>query len=311
MFYEAVHGLNALGICAEERMPYARKADPGRAPSAAALADAKQRSGRWRLHWIKRWDVQRPLSGQELRAIKEALASGHPVACGLRWPKSLNGHQLLAVPPPGSVFDGHSVAFVGYQDEPGTDAVGTFTFRNSAGPGWGDEGYGVMSYAYARAYANDILWLELGAPGSEVPAERFEAESLPLLNRHLCSTSPQDMKEWGGPMWSQGRQLFCGAQKGGFVELGFSVRDARRCRLQVLTTAAPDFGIVQVALDGKPVGQDFDLYSGRVCPAGALELGTHALAAGEHRLRFTSTGKSAASTGHSFGLDAVELLAPD
>jgi hypothetical protein len=311
MFYEAVHGLNALGICAEERMPYARKADPGRAPSAAALADAKQRSGRWRLHWIKRWDVQRPLSGQELRAIKEALASGHPVACGLRWPKSLNGHQLLAVPPPGSVFDGHSVAFVGYQDEPGTDAVGTFTFRNSAGPGWGDEGYGVMSYAYARAYANDILWLELGAPGSEVPAERFEAESLPLLSRDRCRATPQDMAGWGGPMWSQGRQLFCGGQSGGSVELGLSIRVARRYRLRVLATAAPDYGVVRPELDGSPAGADSDLYSGRVCPSGALELGTHALTAGQHRLRFTVVAKNPASAGHAFGLDAVELFPTD
>jgi len=112
-------------------------------------------------------------------------------------------------------------------------------------------------------------------------------------------------------MWSQGRQLFCGSQEGGFVEFGLSVRNTRRYRLRVPATAAPNFGIVQVALDGKPVGLDFDLYSGRVCPSGALELGTQALTAGQHRLRFTVVGKSPVSAGHSFGLDAVELAPAD
>ncbi len=44
MFYEAVHGLNALGICTEELMPYSDTTDAKRKPSSAALADAKVRS---------------------------------------------------------------------------------------------------------------------------------------------------------------------------------------------------------------------------------------------------------------------------
>ena len=172
----------------------------------------------------------------------------------------------------------------------------------------GAGGCGVLSYAYARAYANDIVWLRLGPPGSEVPAERFEAESLAVLARERCETSRQDMGMWGGPMWSQGKQLFCRAGRGGFVELGFEVRKAGRYRLRVLATAAPDFGQVQAALDGKPAGGVFDLYSRRVCPSGSLELGTHALAAGPHRLRFTAAGRDAASAGWRFGLDAIDLL---
>lgn len=311
MFYEAVHGLNALGICAEDWMLYAQDSDPARKPSAAALADAQPRSGRWRVHWIKRWDTRLPLTDEQLRAIRQALAAGHPVACGLRWPKSLRGHELLAVPAPAEVFDGHSIAFVGYTDEPGANGGGTFLFRNSAGASWGKEGYGALSYAYARAYANDVLWLECGAPRSEVPTERIEAEGMTRLQRSRCRTVPQDMGPWGGPMWSQGRQLFCGCEEGGFVELSLLVRAARRYRLRLLATAAPDFGIVRAELDGQPVGADLDLYSGRVCPAGALELGTHALAAGQHRLRFTAVGRNPASAGTAFGLDALELVASE
>ena len=109
-------------------------------------------------------------------------------------------------------------------------------------------------------------------------------------------------------MWSQGKQLFCRASKGSSVELGFTVRKAGRYRLRVLATAAPDFGRVRAALDGKPAGPLFDLYSGRVCPSGSLELGTHDLTAGPHRLRFTALERNAASNGWQFGLDAIDLL---
>ena len=307
MFYEAVHGLNAFGICSDELMRYENAGDAARKPSAAALADAAGRRARWKVQWIRRWDVLRPLSDAELLAIKAALASGHPVACGMRWPVSPRGHEMMDVPPPNQVHDGHSIAFVGYEDDPKQNGGGAFVFRSWNGPGWGKEGgYGVMSYAYVRAYANDALWLELGPPNSETPVERFEAESLAVRLKGRCEATPQDM---GGPMWSQGKQLFCQAQEGGFVELGLTVRAAGRYRLRVLATAAPDYGIVRATLDGKPLGRDFDLYSGRLSPAGSLELGTVGLTAGPHRLRVAVVGKSTASTGFCFGLDAVDLLA--
>jgi hypothetical protein len=305
MFYEAVHGLNALGICAEELMPYEKTGDAARKPSAEALADAAGRSARWQIQWIRRWNVQRPMDDAELLAVKASLADGHPVACGLRWPISPRGHELLEVPLPTEVHDGHSIVFAGYEDDPKQSGGGTFVFRNWEGPNWGNQGYGVMSYAYARAYANDAVWLRLGPPKSEVPVERFEAESLDVPAKGRCETSVQDM---GGPMWSGGKQLLCQAEKGGFVEVAFQVGKAGRYRLRVLATAAPDYGIVRAALDGKPLEGDFDLYSGRVSPAGSLELGTRNLAAGRHRLRFAAAGKNPASAGFAFGLDTIDLL---
>jgi hypothetical protein len=310
MFYKAVHGLNVLGICSEELMPYGIASDAARQPSRAALADAKEERERWHVHWIKRWDVQSPLSPPQMLAIRQALAARHPVACGLRWPKQLDGDQLLEVPRSESVFDGHSIMFTGYADDAQRPGGGLFLFRNSDGPKWGKNGYGVMSFAYSQRYANDALWLERESPQAEVPVVRYQAEEMPVLASQRCSTSPQDMKPWGGPMWSRGRQLLCGAQHGGFVELGFSVPKAGRYRLRALATAAPDFGIVRAALDGEPVGAPFDLYAGRVCPAGSLELGTFEIPAGPHRLRVTAVGKNAVSQGFAFGLDAVDLLSP-
>ena len=308
MFYKAVDGLNALGICTADRMPYASKPDPNRKPSAAALADARPLRQRWRVEWIKRWSIDSPVTDRQLSEIKQALANGHPVACGLRWPKTLSGYKLLDVPPPDKVFDGHSIALVGYQDDPTSNGGGRLRFRNSSGPNWGDKGYGEMSYAYVRAYADDAVWLRYGEPNSEAPS-RAMAESLPELAKERCITNPQRMNDFGAAMWSSGTQLFCRAARGGWVELGLDVPKTGRYRVRVLGTAGPDFGIVRVALDGRALPGEFDLYSGRVCPAGGLELGTHNLAAGKHRLRFTADGKNAASKDYYFGLDAVDLIA--
>ncbi len=184
-FNEAVRGLNAFGITSEEMMPYASAYDPGRKPSLAAIKDARSRSGRWKALWIKRWNPKTPLSEAQMLAIKKALASGHPVACGLRWPKSQKGHQLIQVPPPSRVFDGHSIVFVGYEDKPKQVGGGVFLFRNSNGPQWGNRGYGTMSYSYARTYANDALWLQLKPLKSQTGTKLLRDWEFPLsVGRH-------------------------------------------------------------------------------------------------------------------------------
>ncbi len=309
MFYEAVHGLETLGICQAVLMPYSPEVNSRHGPSAKALENARGLAGHWRVQWVRRWNVARPLDGSELQGIKEALALGHPVACGLRWPKTLQGHVLREVSPPRDVFDGHSVVLVGYADDPKQNGGGMFVFRNSSGPGWGEKGYGRMSYAYVRAYANDALWLMYVPGRPEAPLERFEAESMAVISRHRCEVNAQNMAEWGGPMWGGGQQLFCRAQPGGFVTLAFSNRRRGGYRLRVLATAAPDYGAVRVALDGKHLGPKINLYSGRVCPSGSIDLDAIDLTAGRHALRFTAVGKDAASANFWFGVDAVELAA--
>jgi hypothetical protein len=309
MFYEALCGLNAFGICPAESMPYEQAADQDRRPPDDVLAHAAELAGRWRIHWIKLWDVAQPLSDRQMRAIKAALADDHPVACGLRWPHHPRGPDIRDVPPAEQVYDGHSIVFVGYRDDPDVPGGGAFVFRNSYGVDWGDGGYATMSYAYARAYANDALWIELRPPGSEVPRQRFEAETLTVSHSERCDAAPQLMRRFGGPMWSGRKQLHCRAGEGGWVELAFDVPTAGRFRVRLLGTAAPDYGRIRVTLNGAAVESEFDLYSGRVCPAGSLELGRHDLPAGSQRLRLDVVGKAPAASGHAFGLDALDILA--
>ena len=310
LFQRVVNGLNTFGICTEELMPYAKKKDSPHKPSRAALQDATGRAERWRVIWIRHWAVNRTVDAREFHAIKQALARGHPIACGLRWPKSSTGDdRLLQVPPVDKVEDGHSVAFVGYEDDASKPGGGFFRIRNSWGPGWGHEGYGLLSYAFVRAYLNDALWLEWGPPHSEVPRERFQANALLVRARDRCDVSTQAMKPWGSGMWSHGKQLICRAEPRGFVELEFHVQKGGRYRLRVEGTVAPDYGIVRIDLDGKPAGPAFDLYSGMVGPSGPLELGIHNLSATKHRIRFTAVGKNPVSENFWFGVSAVDLLA--
>jgi hypothetical protein len=310
MFFEAVQGLNVLGICHADKMPYESTPDPKEKPTPSALADSKVLRERWRPIWIKRWSVDEKLTDRELKEIKQSLLAGHPVACGLRWPIKLDGSELLDVPPPNKVSDGHSIVFVGFEDDAKKNGGGILRFRNSYGPKWGDSGCGVMSFAYAHAYANDAVSLRCEASNSEVPAIRFEAASLRVVAKDRCEVNVQKMDDFEPKLWSRGKQLFCGAKKDGAVELEIDVPKAARYRLRVLATAAPDFGTVRASLDGQPP-RTFDLYSGRVSPSGSLELGTFDFSAGKHRLRFISVGKNPASQGFAFGLDAIDLLEPE
>ncbi len=308
MFYEAVAGLNAFGLCPERLMPYARAAASQTRPSEEAIRAAEPFRNRWRVHWIRRWDVSSQVSPSQFNAIRQALAEGHPVACGLRWPVGDRLRALIDPPAPRDVRDGHCVLLVGYRDDTSTPGGGVLRFRNSYGPKWNGSGHGEMSYAYLRAYANDALWLELTGPPGELPIQRFEAEDLPIIERDKCQVAPQAMDAWNARLWSGGKQLFCTADRDGSVTMAFEVAHPGTCRVRVLGTAAPDYGRIRFSLDSRNVGEVFDLHAGRVCPAGSLELGHHELAAGRHTLKVSLAGTNRLWSARAFGIDAVDLL---
>ena len=57
--------------------------------------------------------------------------------------------------PAKDVFDGHSIALVGYSDE-----AKLWVFSNWAGAQWSDHSFGYMSDAYLRPYLNDAFVYE-------------------------------------------------------------------------------------------------------------------------------------------------------
>jgi hypothetical protein len=74
-------------------------------------------------------------------------------------------------------------------------------------------------------------------------------------------------------------------------------------------TKAVDYGIVQLSLDGEKLGPPVDLFHDGVIPTGELDLGTHALSAGEHKLAVEITGANPkAVKSFMVGLDYVKLV---
>ena len=77
--------------------------------------------------------------------------------------------------------------------------------------------------------------------------------------------------------------------------------------LVLYATLAPDFGVIQCAVDGRSCGPPIELYAPMVLPTGAIELERMHLTAGKHRISFAVTGKHSESTAYRFGIDAIEL----
>jgi C1A family cysteine protease len=115
----------------------------------AGIGDAKHYSARGR-----------PLGG--IDEIKAALQQYGPVVVGVTVYESFSStatRETGTIPDPKpneSIVGGHAICVVGYDD-----AKHRFKFENSWGSGWGDKGYGYVSYDYVRKHGADAWSLSL------------------------------------------------------------------------------------------------------------------------------------------------------
>ncbi len=101
---------------------------------------------------------------------------------------------------------------------------------------------------------------------------------------------------------------------GGDVTMVSAVGDDARGHeaIRILGT----YGIVQLSLDGKNVGEPVDCYDQNVTTAGEISLGKHDLKVGKHPLRATLVGsnpntRDTAKVGtYVFGLDYLRVANP-
>lgn len=145
--------------------------------------------------------------------------------------------------------------------------------------------------------------MTVNRPGRAV----LEAESLHVVGAEQAKTAVQDMDGFGVGNWSGGRQLFCDSQDGATLTLEVPVSKSGRQEIALFATLAPDFGVVQIAVDGKPLGESVDLYAPIVTATGPIILPKIDLAVGKHRLTLTVGGKNQRSIGHRLGIDALEI----
>ena len=176
--------------------------------------------------------------------------------------------------------------------------------------------YAGMAYWYLAAGGNDPY---RPAPLSErvgywTPIETFhvkgviEGEKLKILGKTDGNTEEQDMTGFAG-QWSNDAHLWwIGAKPGDKLELAVPVGKTGKYKVGLQLTKAPDYGIVQLYLDGEKLGDPIDLYNKSVKPTGLLALGAHDLAGGEHKLTVEIMGANdKAIKSYMFALDYVKL----
>lgn len=150
--YDAAQLLESQGCATLAVMPY-NDSDYKTQPNAAQRANAAN-------YQIADWEYL----DNNTTAIKSALASG-PVWSGLTvywtsgW-QSSGEISLSQVSSGMSAAGGHGICLVGYDDNRATaDGSGAFKFINSWGKGWGQSGYGWISYQYLQKYGKGAVVL--------------------------------------------------------------------------------------------------------------------------------------------------------
>ena len=99
-----------------------------------------------------------------------------------------------------------------------------------------------------------------------------------------------------------------GAKPGDKLDLAVPVEKAGTYRLKMQLTKAVDYGIVQLSLDGKKLGEPDRPLQQRRRPHRRPRLGTHELTQGEHKLTVEIVGANdKAVKTYMFGLDYVKL----
>ena len=136
----------------------------------------------------------------------------------------------------------------------------------------------------------------------------IEGEGLKIVSKTRGNPQEQELSIFGGH-WSNDAHLWwTDAKPGDKLTLELPVAKPGKFRLMMNMTKAPDYGVVQLSLDGKKLGDPIDLFHPSVIPSGEVEMGMHELSAGSHALLVEITGANdKALKSYMFGLDYVKL----
>ena len=112
-------------------------------------------------------------------------------------------------------------------------------------------------------------------------------------------------------MWSGYNYMrWEGGKPGDKLGVAIPVKEGGQYKLSLQLIKSPDYGIVQLYLDGKKLVTPIDLYDSSLTPTGALDMGVHQLSQGQNRLNFeVMVANEKGSKKYFFGLDYVKLEA--
>ena len=169
-------------------------------------------------------------------------------------------------------------------------------------------------------YAATVCWYL--APGGVDPYEPVPVDErhdyyvkLPVvaggfrvLGEPAGDPQTQNLTEFGSNWTGDDQLWWIGANPGDKLDIALPVEADGRYDLGVILTKARDYGIVQLSIDGRKVGEPIDLYNPKVIRTDAIPLGTVELTKGEHVLGVEIVGKNdKADPSFMFGLDEVKL----
>ena len=131
------------------------------------------------------------------------------------------------------------------------------------------------------------------------------------LRPHVSSgaTRTQPMGAFKADQWSGDSQLWwLGARPGAKLTLELNAFQDIEA-IELVLTRARDYGIVQIDLDGQPLGPPIDCYDTQVVTTGILTFYTPAMKQGKHELSFTIVGANPqADKKYLLGLDFIRFV---
>jgi len=152
-------------------------------------------------------------------------------------------------------------------------------------------------------------YFDLNVPEPFVVKDGLEGERMRVISCTGGGTQTQNLGAFEG-QWSRTAHLWwTGAKPGDKLTLSLPIERSGRYVLRAQFTKAVDYGIAQLYLDGKKLGEPIDFFNNGVIPTGEMELGTLELTAGEHQLTVEIVGANdQAVKSYMFGLDYIRLL---
>jgi C1A family cysteine protease len=159
---EVVNALRAYGVPLQASMPntFGRAMKAIEEPAPAVVQEARDHR-RVFVHSIPGRD-----NLTRINNLVHALNAGVPVAVGMGWPYFRfirSGYLSEQKPVPGA---GHAVTLVGYKSASGRLEDTVFLFKNSWGVGWGQGGYGWVTFGYLERNLGDAALLEVQPAGT-------------------------------------------------------------------------------------------------------------------------------------------------
>lgn len=145
-------------------------------------------------------------------------------------------------------------------------------------------------------------------PPKEFTAGTFEPQYMDASLPNGTHTDQQDMRvsSTDGRKWVHDDQLMFSGKEGSAAEFAFETTGPLQGPSVLRLAKAPDYGMIQVRLDGRVLVKSFDAYAPEVVPY-LIRLSEQKLEPGKHKLSVQTIGKNGKSSGYRWAIDYLRV----